>query len=77
MNERSIILAYVLWFFLGQLGIHRFYTGRTGSGIAQLLLGVFGWATTGILIGWFPLALLWVWLFIDIFLIPAMCRNPR
>ncbi|MGP4038564.1 TM2 domain-containing protein [Gracilibacillus sp. D59] len=77
MKERSLVIAYLLWFFFGQIGVHRFYTGRTGSGIAQLLLGVVGWATTWILIGWIPLVVLWIWLFVDIFLIPAMCRNPR
>lgn len=77
MRERSIVIAYILWFFLGQLGIHRFYTGRVGTGIAQLLFGLIGWATTWLLVGWIPLVILWLWLLIDIFLIPAMCRNPR
>ena len=27
----------MLCFFLGILGIHRFYVGKTGSGIAQIL----------------------------------------
>ncbi|WP_156291498.1 TM2 domain-containing protein [Oceanobacillus salinisoli] len=77
MPQKSIALAYVLWFFLGQIGIHRFYTGRVGTGIIQLLLGISGWATSWILIGYLPLTVLWIWLFIDIFLIPGMCRNPR
>ncbi|WP_405096848.1 TM2 domain-containing protein [Oceanobacillus sp. FSL H7-0719] len=77
MQQKNIALAYVLWFFLGQIGIHRFYTGRIATGIMQLLLGVSGWATTWILIGYVPLGILWLWLLIDIFLIPGMCRNPR
>lgn len=75
--QKNLALAYILWFFFGQLGIHRFYTGRAGSGILQLLLALFGWATTGIFIGWIPLLFLWFWLFIDIFLIPSMCRHPK
>src|SRR5699024_12611722 len=77
MQQRSIALAYVLWFFLGQIGIHRFYTGRVGTGIMQLLLGIIGWATTWLLIGYIPLGILWSWLFIDIFLIPGMCLNTK
>ena len=77
MQQRNIALAYVLWFFLGQIGIHRFYTGRIGTGIIQLLLGISGWATAWLLIGYVPLGILWLWLFIDIFLIPGMCRNPK
>ena len=37
MSHRSKILTLVLCFFFGLLGIHRFYVGKTGSGIAQLL----------------------------------------
>ena len=31
-NKKSIGVSYLLWFFLGGLGAHRFYNGRTGSG---------------------------------------------
>jgi TM2 domain-containing membrane protein YozV len=45
--------AYVLWFFLGWLGAHRFYAGRGKSGLAMVLL-------TCSVIG-FPISFLW-WL---------------
>lgn len=77
MQQKSMALAYILWLFLGQAGIHRFYTGRAGTGIVQLLLALSGWATTWMFIGYIPLVILWCWLFVDIFLIPGMCRNPR
>ena len=37
-KEKSMAVAYLLLIFLGSLGIHRFYLGKTGSGIAMLLL---------------------------------------
>ena len=37
-SERDKLIAALLAFLLGPLGIHRFYLGRIGSGIAMLLL---------------------------------------
>jgi len=39
-NDRNKYVAAILAFFVGPLGIHRFYLGRTGSGIAMLLLTI-------------------------------------
>src|SRR3546814_14016743 len=36
-------LAYLLWFFLGTFGAHRFYLKRTGSGWVQFSVHVGGW----------------------------------
>ncbi|WP_195576218.1 TM2 domain-containing protein [Paenibacillus sp. 1001270B_150601_E10] len=35
---KNMVIAYVLWYFLGMFGGHRFYMGRTGSAVAQLIL---------------------------------------
>lgn len=48
-NDRNKYVAAVIAFLLGTLGIHRFYLGRTGSGIAMLVLSctVVGLLVTG------------------------------
>jgi TM2 domain-containing membrane protein YozV len=39
-NDRNKIIAALLAFFFGPIGLHRFYLGRTGSGIAMLILSI-------------------------------------
>jgi len=45
-SAKNRLVAFLLCFFLGFLGIHRFYVGKVGTGIVQLLtLGGLGiWA---------------------------------
>jgi TM2 domain-containing membrane protein YozV len=37
ISEKSRLVALLLCFFLGGLGIHRFYVGKTGTGILMIL----------------------------------------
>lgn len=75
--HKEVGIAYVLWLFLGTLGVHRFYLGRTGTGIAQLVLSLVGWATAILLVGFVFLAVVWVWVIVDAFLIPSMTRSAN
>lgn len=52
---KSKLAGGLLGILLGGLGIHNFYLGYTGKGVAQLLLTVVGWI---IIVG--PL-ISWVW----------------
>ena len=76
-NQRSTLVAYLLWFFGGFLGLHRFYLKR-GFDVAaaiQLGLNVLGWLTIVFFIGalfWFALG---AWLLVDAFLIPGLVKK--
>lgn len=74
---KNMGLAYILLIFLGSLGIHRFYLGRKGSAITQLVLTIVGWLTVAILIGAIPLLVVGVWLIADLFLIPGIIRDEN
>ena len=39
-SDRNKLVAALLAFFIGTLGVHRFYLGRTGSGILMLVLSL-------------------------------------
>jgi TM2 domain-containing membrane protein YozV len=59
IKERELWVAYLLWFFLGLIGVHKFYVGKIGMGILYIFTG-------GIfLIGWI----------IDLFTLPSQVRR--
>lgn len=59
----SLAVAYILFFFLWFLSAHRFYLGRPGTAILQILSYL-------IFIGF-------IWAVIDIFLMPGMVRERQ
>ena len=61
-NTPSALVAYLLLFFVGILGIHHLYMGR-GVGI---------WILSVITLQGF-----FVWMFVDLFLIPSSCSKVR
>ena len=51
-SERLLLPAFLLLFFLGLFGVHRFYVGKTGSGITMLVLTCTGVGVLVTLIWW-------------------------
>ena len=43
VGDKNKIVAALFAFFLGGIGIHKFYLGKTGAGIIMLLCGTIGW----------------------------------
>ncbi|MEN5278167.1 TM2 domain-containing protein [Brucella sp. TWI432] len=63
-NEaKSVGAAYLLWFFLWFFSAHRFYLGRPGSAVLQIL-------SYFIIVGF-------IWVLIDAFLIPGMVQQQK
>lgn len=67
--QKSTGVAYLLWFFVGGFGGHRFYLGKTGTAVAQLIITVVGLFTL------IPLIITGIWVLVDAFLIPAIVRE--
>lgn len=76
-NKKSLVVAYLLWFFLGSLGGHRFYAGKTGSAIGMLILFILGFVLSAVGVGAFLLAVLGIWVIVDAFLIPGWIRKKN
>ncbi len=64
-NKKSEGVAFLLWFFLGLFGAHRFYLKQVASAVVMLIL-------TLTFVGIFVTAIWWV---IDAFLITGMVRE--
>ncbi|CAH2714055.1 hypothetical protein BACCIP111895_01209 [Neobacillus rhizosphaerae] len=60
-KQKSTGTTWLLWFFTGGFGGHRFYLGKTGTAVAMLL--TFGG--------------LGIWTFIDLFLLNGMIKDTN
>ncbi len=76
---KSAGLAAVLSFFISGLG--QIYNGQILKGLITIVVQVINGVLTTILIGWIPLAIVWVWAIIDAYReaekINARSGSPR
>ncbi len=70
-SVKSRVIYILLALFLGCLGIHNFYAGYNGRGIAQLLITL--------LLGWlvFPYVAVVIWNIIEICIVTADSEGKR
>lgn len=66
LSAKSRVAYVVLGLFLGALGIHNFYAGRTGTAVIQLVLWFLSLLLTFIAIGIFGFVVLWIWALIEV-----------
>jgi TM2 domain-containing membrane protein YozV len=78
-DSKSAGVAYLLWFLLGGIGMHRLYLGRTLSGLVMMFL-----MPIGILMmlsqnrfGAFLVIAAAVWIVADLFLISGMVKSQK
>jgi TM2 domain-containing membrane protein YozV len=76
-DGKSIVVAYLLLIFFGGFGAHRFYLGRTGSAVAQLILLILGWLTFVFVVGIALLLVVGIWVIVDIFLVPGIVQAQK
>lgn len=69
------ILVYLVWFFLGNIGVHRMVTGRVFTGVVMLLLHGLGWLTFWFGLGYLIWGFVGLWWLLDAFLIPGWLRR--
>jgi len=58
VSKKSRVAYIVLAVFLGELGVHNFYAGYVGRGVAQLLITILSFG----LLFWIS----WIWAFIEL-----------
>ena len=63
VSPKSKVVTALLCFFLGGLGIHRFYVGKISSGLAMMFLTVFGFVL------YLPLIVVGIWSLVDFIII--------
>ncbi len=79
-SKKSVIIAYLFWFFLGWIGGHRFYLGLTTSAIFLIflpLLSLICMTAQLEALGFIALAIWAVWVLIDALLIPGMVSGAN
>jgi len=79
ISPKSRTATTLFAWFLGIFGAHRFYTGKIGTAVVMLILGILGWATIWLfLAGLVFLIPVSIWAFVDfIFAVTGNARDGQ
>jgi TM2 domain-containing membrane protein YozV len=73
-NRKSVGLAFLLWFFLGVFGGHRFYLERAASAVVMLIITIVSWLLVFVGVGVIGILVIAIWALVDAFRIPGWVR---
>lgn len=86
-KKKSLMLAYVYWYFAGPVSAHRFYLGETSSAIKQsgaffcglivMTIGFFAQSHAITVGGVISICLAFGWIMLDMFYLPGLCRKAN
>ena len=68
-TQKSLLIALLLWFFLGAFGVHRFYLGDNKGGLLMLVCCLLSWLVI-------PGLVLVIWWFVDLFKLVTGSLKP-
>lgn len=63
-QKKNPVVAYILWWFLGFFGAHRFYMGKSNA-VTMLVISIVSFLTMVIVVGYIGLIAMFVWWVLD------------
>ena len=73
-QKKSLAVAYLLWWFVGMFGAHRFYLGKTGSAVAMLVVTLISIPALLIFVGIIGIIVVWIIWIVDAFTMPGTVK---
>ena len=75
-NGKSFTALFLLWFFLGQFGGHRFYLGKKHA-VTMLVLTLVGALFSWLILPFFLCIVVFIWWLIDISILVDFEKNRQ